>query len=170
MTQAISLGPSFRLRVAFRWSDADLERALRALAGYLIMLFAVRLIGRRTASMMASFDLVLLFLFGGITIGAIVGEDHSFADAVSAVFTIGLTHICGSWAKTRFPAVGRIVDRTPVLVYERGRWHQGRVRALRLNEQDIMAAARQRGLEPLERILYAIAERDGKIAIIEQPK
>jgi uncharacterized membrane protein YcaP (DUF421 family) len=143
---------------------------LRAAAGYLIMLFAVRLIGRRTASMMAPFDLVLLFLFGGITIGAIVGEDHSFAGAVSAVFTIGLTHICVSWAKTRFPTVGRIVDGTPVVVYERGHWHQGRMRALRLNEQDIMAAARQRGLERLEQVLYAIAERDGKIAIVEQPK
>ncbi len=68
---------------------------LRAAAGYLLLLLAVRLIGRRTASMMAPFDLVLLFLFGGITIGAIVGEDHSFAGAVSAVFTIGLMHFQG---------------------------------------------------------------------------
>ena len=60
---------------------------LRAAAGYFILLFAVRLIGRRTASMMAPFDLVLLFLFGGITIGAVVGEDHSMVGAISAVFT-----------------------------------------------------------------------------------
>jgi hypothetical protein len=66
---------------------------LRAAAGYFILLFAVRLIGRRTASRMAPFDLVLLFLFGGITIGAVVGEDHSLVGAISAVFTIGLMHI-----------------------------------------------------------------------------
>ncbi len=143
---------------------------LRAAAGYLILLFAVRLIGRRTASMMAPFDLVLLFIFGGITIGAIVGEDHSFAGAVSAVFTIGLMHILVSWAKTRYPAFARVVDGTPVIVYERGQWHNGRMRALRLNEQDIMAAARQRGLQRLEQVLYAIAERDGKIAIVARPE
>lgn len=42
-----------------------------------MLLFAVRVIGHRTASMMAPFDFMLLFLFGGITIGAVVGEDYS---------------------------------------------------------------------------------------------
>jgi uncharacterized membrane protein YcaP (DUF421 family) len=143
---------------------------LRAAVGYLVLLFAVRLIGRRAASMMAPFDLVLLFLFGGLMIGAILGEDHSFSGAVSAIFTIGLMHILVSWFKTRYPAVGRIVDGTPVIVFEQGQWHRKRMRSLRLNEQDIMAAARQRGLERLEQVRYAIAERDGKIAIVEQPK
>jgi uncharacterized membrane protein YcaP (DUF421 family) len=140
---------------------------LRAAIGYLILLFAVRLIGRRTASMMAPFDLVLLFLFGGITINAVIGEDHSLVGAVSAVFTIGLMHILVSWAKTRFRLVSRIVDGTPVVVFEHGRWNERRMRALRLTEQDVMAAVRQRGLERLEQVRYAVAERDGKIAIIE---
>ena len=143
---------------------------LRAAAGYFMLLLAVRLIGRRTASMLAPFDLVLLFLFGGITIGAIVGEDHSFAGAVSAVFSIGLMHILVSWAKTRWEFVGRMVDGTPVIVYERGHWHDDRMRALRLNEQDIMTAARQRGLQRLGQVRYAVAERDGKISIIQEPE
>ena len=42
------------------------------------------------------------------------------------------------------------------------------MRALRLNEQDIMAAVRQRGLRRLEQVRYAVAERDGKISIIEE--
>jgi uncharacterized membrane protein YcaP (DUF421 family) len=143
-----------------------LSIVLRAAAGYFILLFAVRLIGRRTASMMAPFDLVLLFLFGGICINAIIGDDRSFAGAISAIATIGLMHILVSWAKARSDRVGRIVDGTPVVVYERGQWHDGRMRALRLSKQDIMAAARQRGLQRLEQVRYAISERDGKIAII----
>ena len=140
---------------------------LRAAAGYFILLFAVRLIGRRTASMMAPFDLVLLFLFGGITIGAVVGEDHSMVGAISAVFTIGLMHILVSSAKRRFQLVGRVVDGTPIVVFEHGRWHDERMRALHLTDQDVMAAARQRGVERLEQVRYAVVERDGKIAIIE---
>jgi uncharacterized membrane protein YcaP (DUF421 family) len=143
---------------------------LRAAAGYFLLLFAVRLIGRRTASMMAPFDLVLLFLFGGITIGAVVGEDHSFSGAISAVFTIGLCHIAVSALKTRFATFSRLVDGTPVIVYERGSWHDGRMRSLRLNEQDILTAARQRGLQRLEQIRYAVAERDGKISIVQEPE
>ena len=41
------------------------------------------------------------------------------------------------------------------------------MRALRLTDQDVMAEARQRGVERLEQVRYAVVERDGKIAIIE---
>jgi uncharacterized membrane protein YcaP (DUF421 family) len=142
---------------------------LRAAAGYLLLLFAVRLIGRRTASMMAPFDLVLLFLFGGITINAVVAEDHSFAGAASAVFTIGLCHIGVSWLKLHWPDFGRVVDGTPVVLYERGEWHEGRMRALRITAEDVMAAARQSGLQRLEQVRYAVSERDGKVSIVQQP-
>ena len=43
------------------------------------------------------------------------------------------------------------------------------MRALRVLESDVMAAARQRGLMRLEQVRYAIAERDGKVSIISQP-
>jgi uncharacterized membrane protein YcaP (DUF421 family) len=41
------------------------------------------------------------------------------------------------------------------------------MRGLRLNQQDVMAAARQRGLMRLDQVRYAVAERDGKISIVE---
>ena len=141
---------------------------LRAAAGYLILLFAVRLIGRRTASMMAPFDLVLLFLFGGLTITAVLGNDRSLTAAVSAIFAVGLMHTLVSQLKRLSPFIGRLVDGTPVVVFERGKWHDRRMRALRILEQDVMTAARQRGLMRLEQVRYATVERDGKISIIEE--
>ena len=141
---------------------------LRAAAAYLILLFAVRLIGRRTASMMAPFDLVLLFLFGGTMITAVIGDDHSMVAAVSAVFTIGLMHIGVSELKRVAPWFGRWVDGTPVVIYEHGEWHNKRMRALRILESDVMAAARQKGLMRLEQVRYAVIERDGKVSIIPE--
>jgi uncharacterized membrane protein YcaP (DUF421 family) len=148
-------------------AGAAVNIVLRAAIGYFMLLLSVRLIGRRTASMMAPFDLVLLFLFGGITIGAVVGDDHSLVGALSAVSTIGLMHVLVSWAKARIQLISRIVDGTPVIVFEHGRWRDERMQGLRLTQQDVMAAARQRGIERLDDIRYAVAERDGKIAIIE---
>jgi uncharacterized membrane protein YcaP (DUF421 family) len=141
---------------------------LRAAAVYVALLFSVRIIGRRTLSMMAPFDLVLLFLLGGVGVGAVAADDHSLAGAVSAICTIGLLHVLTSWAKMRFPRIGLIVDGTPVVIFERGQWHTDRMRALRLTEQDVMAAVRQRGLRRLEQVRYAIAERDGKVAIVQE--
>jgi uncharacterized membrane protein YcaP (DUF421 family) len=89
---------------------------LGAAAGYFVLLFAVRLIGRRTVSMMAPFDLVLLLLFGGITIGVVVGEDHSMVGAVSTVFTLGL--ILFSEAEIPVGAAGRSVETSSTLHHQ----------------------------------------------------
>lgn len=139
---------------------------LRAAAAYWILLLAVRLIGRRTASMMAPFDLIVLFLFAGAMISAVLGEDHSLTASYSAVCTIGLMHLLVSWGKARSDLFSRIIDGTPVVVYEHGAWNQDRMRAMRLQEQDVMTAARQSGLMRLEQVLYAVAERDGKVSIV----
>ncbi|MCQ8279435.1 DUF421 domain-containing protein [Acetobacteraceae bacterium KSS8] len=139
---------------------------LRAMLAYWILLIAVRLVGRRTASQMAPFDLVVLFLFGGATITSVLGEDHSAVAAYSAVCTIGLNHIAVSWLKLRSPLFGRLVDGTPVVIYENGGWHEKRMRGLRIERSDVMAAIRQSGLQRLEQIAYAVVERDGKVSVI----
>ncbi len=141
---------------------------IRAAAAYLILLFAVRLIGRRTASMMAPFDLVVLFLFGGALMAGVLGDDHSMTAAVSAVFSIGLMHVSVSSLKRWSPWFGRLVDGTPVVIYERGEWHQNRMRGLRVLESDVMAAVRQKGLMRLEQVRYAVVERDGKVSIVPE--
>ena len=141
---------------------------LRAAASYLILLFAVRLIGRRTASMMAPFDLVVLFLFGGALMAATLGDDHSMVAAISAVFSIGLMHITVSTLKRWSPWFGRLVDGTPVVVYERGDWQPDRMRGMRILESDVMAAVRQKGLMRLEQVRYAVVERDGKVSIVPE--
>ena len=119
--------------------------------------------------MMAPFDLVVLFLFAGCMITSVLGEDHSFTAAYSAVCTIGLMHLLVSWLKARSDRIGRLIDGAPVVIFEHGAWRDDRMRSLRIEKQDVMAAARQRGLERLEQVRYAVVERDGKVSIIENP-
>lgn len=144
-----------------------MQLVFRAAAAYWILLFAVRLIGRRTASQMAPFDLVVLFLFAGITITPVLADDHSMVGAFSGICMIGLMHILVSWLKIRSDLFGRIVDGTPVVVFEHGAFNWRRMSQLRLTHQDVMAAARQRGLMRLDQVRYAVAERDGKISIVQ---
>ena len=42
------------------------------------------------------------------------------------------------------------------------------MKRLRVQRPDVMSAVRQRGLQRLEQIKYAVVERDGKVSIIEQ--
>ncbi len=90
--------------------------------------------------------------------------------AFSAVATIGLMHVAVSWGKMRSDRFGRWIDGTPVVVFEDWRWHEHRMRRLRIEKSDIMAAARGRGLGTLAQIRYAVVECCGSITIVEQAK
>ena len=147
-----------------------MSTVLKAAAAYLMVLFAMRLIGRRTASQQAPFDMVVLFLFGGMTTTAILGEDRSFTAAMTGIFTVGLMHVLVSWLKLRSVLFERIVDGTPIVVFEEGRWSEREMRTLRMQEVDIRTAMRQQGMIDTNAIRYAIIERDGTISIIPKKK
>src|ERR1700709_452985 len=137
------------LSIGCFWWCRNMQLVLRAAAAYWILLFGVRLIGRRTASQMAPFDLVVLFLFAGITITAVLGDDHSMVGAFSGICTIGLMHILASWLKTHSDWCERIIDGTPVVVFEQGAFNLRRMRRLRLTEQEVMAGGGRAGALPL---------------------
>jgi uncharacterized membrane protein YcaP (DUF421 family) len=139
---------------------------LKAAVAYWILLISVRLIGRRSVSMMAPFDLIVLFLFGGATLNSVLGQDHSVVAAYSAICTIGLMHLFVSWLKVKSDFFGRLVDGTPVVIYHAGVWEERRMRQLRIERQDVLAAMRQSGLFEIGQIRYAVAERDGKVSIV----
>ena len=143
---------------------------LKAAAAYLVVLFAMRLIGRRTASQQAPFDMVVLFLFGGMTTAAILGEDRSFTAAMTGIFTVGLMHVLVSWLKLKSVLLERIIDGTPIVVFEDGRWSPDQMRKLRMQEADIRTAMRQQGMIEMDDMRYAIIERDGTISIIPKEK
>jgi uncharacterized membrane protein YcaP (DUF421 family) len=138
----------------------------RAMFGYLFLVFMVRVVGRRPGKQMTPFDYVLVFFMGGLTLTPMVGNDRSLVNAATIVLTIALTHFGLAWLRHWSPRIGRIVDGVPIVLIERGKVLPPRLDGMVVQEADIMAAARDRGVEHLDEIEYAVLERNGEISII----
>lgn len=140
---------------------------IHAIAGYVYLLLTVRVLARRPGAQLAPFEFVLIFLIGGVIILATVGDDRSEINSVCGVMTITLMHALVAWLKQRFPKFGAVVDGTPMVVLKKGEWQMDAIKFLGVEETDVMAAARAKGVKNLEGIKYAILERDGRISIIK---
>jgi len=105
-----------------------------------------------------------------MTGSAILGEDRSFTAAMTSVFTVGLMHVLVGWLKLKSTLIERIVDGTPIVVLDEGRWSEDQMRKLRMQEADIRTAMRQQGMIEMDAVRYAIVERDGTISIIPKEK
>ena len=139
-----------------------------AVVGYFFLLFTVRILSRRPGAQMTPTEFVLIFLMGGVIILATVGDDHSETNAVCAVIAVALIHRLVATIKIRSPRFGAIVDGTPLVVLEKGQWHVEAMDKMRVTDEDVMAAARTKGMKNLDGIKYAILERNGAISTIKK--
>jgi uncharacterized membrane protein YcaP (DUF421 family) len=115
---------------------------------------------------MTLFEFVIVFLIGGVIILSTVGPDRSMTNCICAIITVGLMHSLVSWARLRWPAVGAIVDGTPLVLISDGEWKTDVMGGMRVDANDIMAAARGKGVRAIEEIKYAVLERNGSISIV----
>ncbi|HEX3683308.1 MAG TPA: YetF domain-containing protein [Bryobacteraceae bacterium] len=140
---------------------------VHAIVGYFFLVLIVRVLSRRPGAQMTPFEFVIIFLVGGVIILSTVGNDRSETNSVCAVITIGLMHRLVSWLKTRFPAFGKVVDGTPLVVLKNGEWQTEIMDKMRLQDTDVMAAARAKGVKTLDKVKYAVLERNGAISIVK---
>ncbi len=141
---------------------------VHAIVGYFFLMIVVRVLTRRPGAQMTLFEFVIVFLMGGVIILSTVGNDRSVTNCTCAVICVGFLHRATSWAKAKSPRLGAFLDGTPLVLLKKGQWQDEVMQGMRLAPEDVMAAARTKGIRSFEDIDYAILERNGGISVMEK--
>jgi uncharacterized membrane protein YcaP (DUF421 family) len=144
-----------------------MDTILKATAAYFVLLLLLRITGRRTGKRMATFEILLIFLLGGQMTQTVIGEDRSFTNALTGVSTVALCHAFVSWLKIKSSVAARVIDGTPMIIYQNGKWETERMNMVRVQEQDVRQHAREEGIESEDEIKLITVERNGAISIIK---
>ncbi|MBF0674165.1 YetF domain-containing protein [Pseudomonas sp.] len=144
-----------------------MDAVLRAAAIYFALLILFRVAGRRSLAEITSFDLILLLIIGEATQQALLGDDFSLTNAIVVIVTLIAIDVGLSLLKLRSRKIDLLLDGAATIIVEDGKPLRRRIAEARLQEADILQAARQgQGLERMDQIKYAILEKNGKISII----
>jgi uncharacterized membrane protein YcaP (DUF421 family) len=144
-----------------------MDSVLRAAAIYLVLMILFKVAGRRSLAELNTFDLVLLMVIGEATQQALLGDDFSLTNAVLVIVTLIAIDIGLSLLKQRSRWFSRVLDGGPTVVVEEGRVLHERLKRARVDEDDILEAARSsQGILEIKHIRFAILERNGKISVI----
>ena len=138
----------------------------RAFFFYFFLVFITRIVGRRPGKQLTPFEFVLVFFMGGLALTAMVGNDASFTNAVTQIITIAVAHSMVAFLRARSSRLARLFDGTALILLEDGTWRTRTLAQMRIQDDDVMASARDQGLASLDRIDRAILERNGEISII----
>jgi uncharacterized membrane protein YcaP (DUF421 family) len=144
-----------------------MDSIIRGLATYLFIWLIFRISGKRSLAEITTFDFVLLLIISETTQAALVDSDPSMTNCFLLIITLVGVDIAVSLWKQRSQLFEKIVDGVPLVLLAHGAPLRERLNKSRVDEADILAAARQqRGIERLEQIKYAVLERNGGITII----
>ena len=144
-----------------------MDSVIRGLIVYFFLLLIFRIAGKRTLSETTNFDFVLLLIVSETIQQAMVSGDSSLTNAFLLVITLVGASIALSLLKQHSPEADKWLDGTPTIVIDKGKLLQDRMDKIRVDENDILEAARRlQGLERLEQIKYAVVERGGEITIV----
>ena len=142
-----------------------MEKVLRAAVGYAFLLIAFRVLGRRELGRLTNFDLVVVLVVANVMQNAMIGEDTSLTGGlIGAATVLGLNVIIGAavYASRR---VERLVDGDLIIIVADGRLLRPRLRRELITENEVLAAARNAGIQQLADVRLAILESTGEINV-----
>ena len=113
-----------------------------------------------------TFEFVLIFYLGGLTLTGMVGDEVSLTNAVTQILTVALCHYALAWLRFRFDAFAQLLDGTPLILLENKTWRTDTMSRMRIQDDDVMDMAREQGLPSLDKIDTAILEAFGEITIV----
>ena len=143
-----------------------MDLVLRAIVGFIFVLFLTRVVGRRELSSLQPFDLIMLVMIGDLVQQGITQNDFSITGMVLVGGTVGILAVVVSFTSFRFPRLRPVIDGEPVIVMQDGEPIEGNLKRERITMDELAAAARQQGIGSLGEVRWAVLETSGSISFI----
>ena len=142
---------------------------IRTLLLYIVIIAAVRLMGKRQISELQTSELVVTLLISDI---AAIPMQNTGQPLVSGFLPIAVLVACEliiSTVMLKSAKFRRFVCGKPVIVINDGKIDQGQMRRLRMSTEDLSEQLRQMDVFHIEDVAYAIVETNGKLSVLKKP-
>ena len=148
-----------------------LEKLLRPVIIYLVLIFLLRLFGKRELAQLNPFDLVVLLSLSNTVQNAIIGEDNSITGGVIGAF--GLLGINWLVARTLYskPRLRRMMEGRSTELIRDGKMDHDAVRREALTREELMEVIHHQGFEHLSQVRRCVLEPNGSFYVeaVEPP-
>ncbi|MFJ7906919.1 DUF421 domain-containing protein [Kitasatospora sp. NPDC096204] len=141
------------------------EKVLRTIAVYALILVLFRLAGKRGLAGLNTFDMVVVFLLSNVVQNAIIGNDNSLLGGVIGAVTLVAVNAGVTRWLARDPRAARVLEGRATTVVRDGRLVPGALRDLALRPSELEHAIRIQNGDDLGEVARARLEPDGQLLV-----
>lgn len=141
---------------------------IRAVILYILIIFAVRLMGKRQLGELQPSELVVTILVSNIATLPLEDTDIPLIVGITPILILVSFEVVMSKLSMSFPCVRRLVSGSPKIVIRGGKLDPDVVKELRFSVDDLMAALRGKDVFDISEVQFAIVETTGGLSVMKK--
>lgn len=143
---------------------------IRSFMLYLLVIFAVRLMGKRQLGELQPSELVITILVSNIATLPIEDVNIPVIVGITPILSLVCFEVIMSWLILKFPKLRKIVSGSPKVIVKDGTVDVHTLSELRLSVDDLMTSMRGCGIFDLSEVQFAMVETTGSFSVMKKQK
>ncbi|MEE1127525.1 MAG: DUF421 domain-containing protein, partial [Acutalibacteraceae bacterium] len=141
---------------------------LRTLILYIVIMVAMRIMGKRQVGDMQPSDLVVSLLISEIAAMPIDNIDRPIVNGIIAVFLLVFLETALACISLKSGKLRRAVNGASVIIINRGKVDRSALKRLRITTDELLETLRSQGVFDISTVQYAIIEPNGQLSVLEK--
>ncbi|MDE7093591.1 MAG: DUF421 domain-containing protein [Oscillospiraceae bacterium] len=141
---------------------------IRSFILYLIVIFSVRLMGKRQLGELQPAELVITILISNIATLALEDINIPLLYGVLPILALVCYEVLASWISLKSVKIRRFISGSPKIIIRDGILDQNMLKNLRFSIDDLMTALRMSGIFFIEDVQFAIVETNGSVSVYQK--
>ncbi|MBE9116749.1 DUF421 domain-containing protein [Lusitaniella coriacea LEGE 07157] len=150
----------------FNNPNALLDTLIIGAPAYLVIIFLLRISGKRTLSKWNAFDFVVTIAFGSILSTLLLSKDTSLLQGALAVGLLVFFQYAITWISVRSNVMQKLLKAEPSLLLYQGQLQHSILKRERVAKGEVLAAIRSSGIAAIEEVEAVVLETDGSFSVI----
>ena len=142
-----------------------LEKILRPVVVYLVLVVLLRIFGKRELAQLNPFDLVVLLSLSNAVQNAIIGDDNSVTGGLIGAFALLAINYLVVRFVFKHRRLDQILEGTPTVLMEHGKIRRSALAQELLTESELLNVAHRHGFTSLHDIERCVLEPGGSFFI-----
>lgn len=141
---------------------------IRSLILYILVIFAVRLMGKRQLGELQPSELVITILVSNIATLPLEDVNIPLMVGVTPILALVCFEVLMSWVNLKSPKLRKIISGSPKIIISNGVIDDNVLSELRLSVDDLMMSLRTNDIFSLDEVQYAIVETTGSVSVMKK--
>ncbi|MDE6780698.1 MAG: DUF421 domain-containing protein [Ruminococcus sp.] len=141
---------------------------IRSLILYILVIFSVRLMGKRQLGELQPSELVITILISNIATLPLEDTDIPLSLGVTPILALVCFEVLVSWFNLIFPKFRKMISGSPKIIIRDGRTDPEVLKELRFSVDDLMMSLREKDVFDIEDVQFAIVETTGNISVMKK--